>query len=56
MAKVAAALLDRSDVKTGWYDVLDGDEPIDKAIDRLVSEGHDGLEGEDKERIWSRNV
>jgi len=50
VAAVAAALLDREDTR-GWFDLLQGDVPIEKAIDELVQNGHNGLEGEDLERI-----
>ena len=54
-AQVAAALLERPDTR-GWYDLLNGDEPIDKAIDRLVGENFDGIEGEDLDRIYARQT
>jgi hypothetical protein len=53
VASVAAALLARDDTR-GWYDLLQGDDDIEKAIDGLVKEGFDGIEGEDLERIYGR--
>lgn len=53
VARVAAALLERSDTR-GWYDLLNGDEPIEEAVARLVGEGWDGIEGEDLDRIYAR--
>ncbi|EXJ69662.1 uncharacterized protein A1O5_06733 [Cladophialophora psammophila CBS 110553] len=55
VARVAAALLDRNDTR-GWFDLLEGEEPIEEAIDSLVKTGHNGLEGEDMERIWGRET
>jgi hypothetical protein len=45
--------LARDDTR-GWYDLLQGDDDIEKAIDELVKEGFDGIEGEDLERIHGR--
>jgi nucleoside-diphosphate-sugar epimerase len=53
VAKVAAALVERDDVR-GWWDLLDGDEDIAAAVDRLANEGWDGIEGEDLGRIYGR--
>ncbi|KIX99267.1 uncharacterized protein Z520_04843 [Fonsecaea multimorphosa CBS 102226] len=55
VARVAAALLDRNDTR-GWFDLLEGDVPIEEAIDSLVKSGHNGLEGEDMQRIWARET
>jgi len=55
VAAVAAALLARDDTD-GWYDLLEGSDDIDAAIDELVKNKHDGIEGEDLERIYSRAV
>lgn len=52
VAAVAAALLDRKDTQ-GWYDLLQGDVPVTRAVEELVSSKHDGLEGEDLERIYA---
>lgn len=53
VAAVAAALLDRSDT-SGWYDLLEGEDDIETAIDKLVKSNHDGTAGEDMKRIYSR--
>lgn len=53
VARVAAALLDRNDTR-GWYDLLEGDENIEEAIDNAVKEKWDGIKGEDLKRIYSR--
>ena len=53
VAEVAAALLSRQDTH-GWYDLLDGDQNIEEAIDALVREKFDGIEGEDLDRIYAR--
>ena len=55
VAAVAAALLDRDDTR-GWYDLLQGDDDIAGAIDTLVKEGFDGIEGEDLDRIYARKT
>lgn len=55
VAAVAAALLDRADTR-GWFDLLQGDVPVVQAIDQLVCNGHDGLEGEDLDRIHNAKV
>ena len=55
VAAVAAALLDRSDTR-GWYDLLQGDDNVESAIDSLVKEGFDGIEGEDLDRIHARET
>lgn len=53
VAKVASALLDRDDVR-GWWDLLEGDEEIEVAVERLAKENWDGIEGEDLGRIYGR--
>ena len=53
VAAVAAALLERNDTN-GWYDLIEGSDEISAAIDRLVKDQHDGIAGEDLERIYSR--
>lgn len=55
VAQVAAALLERNETR-GWYDLLNGDEPVDQAVDRLANEGWDGIEGEDLDRIYARST
>jgi len=53
VAAVAAALLERDDTR-GWYDLVEGNDDIEQAIDQLVKSGHDGIEGEDLDRIYAR--
>ncbi|KAF4547957.1 putative NAD(P)H-binding protein 1 [Elsinoe fawcettii] len=53
VAIVADALLAREDTK-GYFDLLNGDEEVETAVARLVKEGHDGIEGEDLEKIYQR--
>ena len=53
VAAVAAALLDRDDTR-GWFDLLEGSDDIASAIDELVKNEHNGQDGEDFERIYSR--
>ncbi|KAF7845827.1 hypothetical protein BT93_L0430 [Corymbia citriodora subsp. variegata] len=53
VARVAAELLFRDDTR-GWYDLLDGDEDVEHAVDRVVNEKWDGVEGEDLDRIYNR--
>lgn len=50
VAAVAAELLSRDDTR-GWYDLLEGDEDIKTAVDRVVEEKHDSIVGEDLDRI-----
>ncbi|KAK2598441.1 hypothetical protein N8I77_011857 [Diaporthe amygdali] len=44
VARVSAALLEAEGVKNSWIDLLDGDEEIDEAVQRVVSEGVDAAE------------
>lgn len=53
VAAVADQLLARDDTR-GWYDLLSGDEPIDKAVERVVKDKVDAIEGEDLEKIYAR--
>lgn len=46
VAKVASALLAAEGVKNTWLDLLDGEEEIDAAVERVVREGVDAAEGE----------
>ncbi|KAJ9604540.1 hypothetical protein H2200_010653 [Cladophialophora chaetospira] len=55
VARVAAALLERNDTR-GWFDLLEGDDSIDEAVEQLVQSNHNGLEGEDLQRIWGRDT
>ena len=45
VADVAARLLERSDTR-GWYDLLSGDEDVGEAVERVVREKVDCMEGE----------
>lgn len=53
VAIVADKLLARADTQ-GWIDLLNGDEPIDEAIERVVQEKIDAVEGEDVEAMIKR--
>ncbi|KAK3313050.1 hypothetical protein B0H66DRAFT_569428 [Apodospora peruviana] len=46
VARVADLLLANKDVKSAWVDMLDGDEKIADAVERVVKEGVDASEGE----------
>ena len=50
VAKVADALLERDDTR-GWFDLLGGDEEIEHAVKRVVSENVDAVDGEDVEAM-----
>ncbi|KAL2012729.1 hypothetical protein VTN00DRAFT_254 [Thermoascus crustaceus] len=53
VAVVAVRLLERDDTD-GWYDLLNGEEPIDQAIERVVKEKVDAVEGENVEAMVRR--
>ncbi|PNS15465.1 hypothetical protein CAC42_724 [Sphaceloma murrayae] len=53
VAIVADELLARDDTR-GYYDLLGGDEAVVDAIEKLVKEGHDGVQGENMEKIFQR--
>lgn len=53
VAIVADKLLARDDTN-GWYDLLNGEEPVDEAVERVVREKIDTVEGEDVEGIVKR--
>lgn len=46
VADVAARLLEKDGVK-GWFDMLNGEEETGTAIDRVLKEKVDSMEGED---------
>ncbi|KAJ4153433.1 hypothetical protein LMH87_009919 [Akanthomyces muscarius] len=46
VAQVADALLAAEGVKSGWLDLLEGDESVDAAVTKAVKEGVDTAEGE----------
>lgn len=46
-------MLKRDDVQ-GWWDLLQGDDEIEPAVDKLAKEGWDAmLDGEDLDRIYA---
>ncbi|KAE8380698.1 hypothetical protein BDV26DRAFT_256831 [Aspergillus bertholletiae] len=53
VAIVADRLLARSDTN-GWYDLINGDEPIDDAVERVVREKVDVVEGENVDAMVTR--
>ncbi|CEL01256.1 Putative NAD dependent epimerase/dehydratase family protein [Aspergillus calidoustus] len=53
VARVADALLARDDTH-GWYDLLSGEEDIEKAVERVAKEGFDAVVGEDVEAMVKR--
>ncbi|KAJ9270359.1 hypothetical protein DTO212C5_3602 [Paecilomyces variotii] len=53
VAVVADRLLARADTE-GWIDLMEGDEPVDEAIERVVREKIDAVEGEDVEAMIKR--
>ncbi|KAL4866551.1 hypothetical protein BDV12DRAFT_210396 [Aspergillus spectabilis] len=52
VAAVAVAMLGRDDV-SGWFDLFQGGEGVSEAVDRVVREMVDCIEGEDVERMYS---
>lgn len=46
VAQVADLLLASEGVKNSWLDMLDGEEEVAKAVERVVSEGVDAAEGD----------
>lgn len=53
VAEVTVALLERDDTR-GWYDLLGGTDSIADAVNRVVKEGVDCVEGEDLEAMYSQ--
>ncbi|GAQ43291.1 hypothetical protein AtubIFM55763_003387 [Aspergillus tubingensis] len=53
VAIVADALLARDDVD-GWLDLLEGEEDVDVAVERVAREGVDAVEGEDVDGMVRR--
>ncbi|KAL3475812.1 hypothetical protein BJX99DRAFT_259070 [Aspergillus californicus] len=53
VARVADGLL-ASEKASGWFDLLDGEEEIGQAVERVVREGFDAVEGEDVEGMVKR--
>ncbi|ETN43884.1 uncharacterized protein HMPREF1541_11015 [Cyphellophora europaea CBS 101466] len=53
VARVAVELLERDDVQ-GWWDLLQGEDEIKPAVEKLAKEGWDAMmDGEDLDRIYS---
>jgi hypothetical protein len=46
VAKTADALLAAEGVKNSWLDLVDGDEDVNKAVERVIKEGVDAARGE----------
>ena len=46
VAQVISALLAAPDVQSGWIDLLDGNEDIDRAVQKVVEDRVDTAEGE----------
>lgn len=46
VAKVADALFAAEGVKNSWLDLVDGDQEIDAAVGKVISEGIDASEGD----------
>lgn len=53
VAIVADKLLARDDTN-GWYDLVNGEEPVDEAVERVVRDKVDAVEGEDVEGMVKR--
>ena len=53
VADVAARLLETDDAK-GWYDLLEGQEPVGEAVNRVVKGKVDCVEGEDVEAMVNK--
>ncbi|PSR88498.1 hypothetical protein BD289DRAFT_452739 [Coniella lustricola] len=47
VAQVAAKLLEVEGIKNSWVDMLDGEEEVDAAVERVVRNGVDAAEDED---------
>jgi len=53
VAGVAAWLLERDDTN-GWFDLLGGEEGVEEAVERVVKEKVDAMEGESLEEMKGR--
>ncbi|KAK1148676.1 hypothetical protein N8T08_008561 [Aspergillus melleus] len=53
VAIVADRLLARADTD-GWFDLVNGEEPVDEAVERVVREKVDAVEGEDVDAMVKR--
>jgi hypothetical protein len=54
VAEVAVRLLEREGVR-GWFDLLSGEEEVRSAVERVLKEGVDSMEGEDLD-VMRKNV
>ena len=53
VADVAVRMLETEGAR-GWIDLLEGEEPAEKAIKRVVRENFDAVEGEDIEAMMKK--
>ncbi|KAI9760454.1 MAG: hypothetical protein M4579_001648 [Chaenotheca gracillima] len=53
VAEVAARLLEAEGAR-GWFDLLSGNEDVKSAVERVVRDGVDSIEGEDVGKIFER--
>lgn len=51
VAQVTAALVEAEGAKTSWVDLLDGSEEVGAAVDRVVRDQVDVIEGEP---VWDK--
>ncbi|EOO01024.1 putative nad dependent epimerase dehydratase protein [Phaeoacremonium minimum UCRPA7] len=51
VAAVAVSLLSRDDTR-GWFDLFQGPDEIEKAVDKVVRDGINCVDGEDLDRIY----
>ncbi|QSZ30532.1 hypothetical protein DSL72_000086 [Monilinia vaccinii-corymbosi] len=54
VAEVAVRLLAKEGLKSGYFDLLDGEEEIGAAVDRVVAEGVDARDGEEFDDLKGR--
>jgi len=54
VAEVAARLLEAEGAR-GWFDLLNGDENVGEAVERVVKDGVNSIEGEDLE-VMKKNL
>ncbi|THV46834.1 hypothetical protein BGAL_0357g00200 [Botrytis galanthina] len=55
VAAVAVSLLSRSDA-SGWFDLVDGNDDIESAVDNAVQNNLNSIEGEDLEEMYSKVI
>lgn len=51
VAEVAVRLLGKEGLKSGYFDLLNGDDEIGAAVDKVVTEGVDARDGEEFEDL-----